>query len=409
VFAHAHLPTGGRATEGPRLEVADIVRAHGPAFVRAHALTPDQHAVLRDIVRCRTAALGGHADVCDECGHVEISYNSCRNRHCPKCQSLAQARWLNARLERILPTHYFHVVFTLPSELRGLAMANRDLIYGLLLTCSAEALVDLGRNPKWLGAEFGISSVLHTWTRELLFHPHAHCIVTGGGLSLDATRWIATHPKFLLPTSVLGRMFRDKFLDRLVRAYDAGQLRLDGPAAPLADARRFARVRDKLSRTRWHAYIKPPFGGPQEVFAYVGRYTHRVGLSNRRLVALDEQGVTFRTHGQDTVTVSPDEFLSRFVMHVLPRRFVKIRHYGLMAPGNVNTKLAAARHRLDAADSLPTHDRPRPPADFRELLLALTGIDVRRCPRCGGSMTPHPLTILQVRPPLLSLPPPDSS
>jgi hypothetical protein len=404
VLAHAHLPAGGRATQGPRLEVADIIRDCGPAFVRAHVLTPDQHAVLRDIARCRTAALGGHADVCDECGHVEISYNSCRNRHCPKCQSLAQARWLTARLDRILPTHYFHVVFTLPSELHGVAMANRELIYGLVLACSAEALLDLGRNPKWLGAEFGISSVLHTWTRELLFHPHAHCIVTGGGLSLDGNSWLATRTDFLLPTRVLGDLFRGKFLSRLIHAYEAGELHLDD-----AVQKRFVRLRDKLYRTRWHVYIKPPFGGPEEVFAYVGRYTHRVGLSNHRLVAFDQRGVTFRTRGENTITLSPNEFLSRFVMHVLPRRFVKIRHYGLMAAGNVNTKLAAARRMLELTTP-PVDDAPRlhPPTDFRELLLALTGIDLRRCPQCGGSMTRHPLETPR-NPSLVPLPTLDTS
>jgi hypothetical protein len=409
VLAHAHQPAGWRTTDGPRLEVADIVRAHGPAFARAHALTPDQHAVLRDIGRCRTAALGGHANVCDDCGHVEVSYNSCRNRHCPKCQSLAQARWLNARLERILPTHYFHVVFTLPSELHAVAMANRELVFDLLLSCSAEALLELGRNPRWLGAEFGISSVLHTWNRELLWHPHAHCIVTGGGLSLDGHSWIATRSDFLLPVRVLGALFRGKFLDRLVRAYEAGELRLNGPAAPVADPRRFARLRDKLYRTRWHVYVKPPFGGPKQVFAYVGRYTHRVGLSNHRLVAMDERGVTFRTRGQNTITVAPDEFLSRFLLHVLPRRFVKIRHYGLMAPGNVNTKLATARQLMDSSLPLPANNTVPLPTDFRELMLALTGIDIRCCPVCGGSMTRHPLSILTLASPVVSIPPQDTS
>lgn len=407
MLVHAHSPTGVRAAEGPRLEVADIVRAHGQAFVHTHALTPEQKAVLRDIARCRTAALGGHADVCEQCGHVEISFHSCRNRHCPKCQSIAQARWLTGRMDRIVPTHYFHCVFTLPSQLHGLAMANRELVYRLLLACSAEALLDLGCNPKWLGAQFGITSVLHTWNRELQYHPHAHCIVTGGGLSLDGNRWVSSRSDFLLPVRVLGDLFRGKFLDAIVRAYDAGHLRLDGPAAPLAAPSRFARLRDKLYRTRWHVYVKPPFGGPEQVFAYVGRYTHRVGLSNRRLVAMDEHGVTFRTHGQNTATVTHDVFLSRFVLHVLPHGFVKIRHYGLLAAGNVNTKLAAARQLLNSAHTPPADPAPRPSADFREVLLALTGIDIRRCARCGGSICRHPLSILDAWPALT--PPPDTS
>ncbi len=260
-----------------------------------------------------------------------------------------------------------------------------------MLVCSAEALQELGRDPKWLGAQFGITSVLHTWNRELQFHPHAHCIVTGGGLSLDGERWVATRPDFLLPVRVLGELFRGKFLARLAHAYRDGLLKLEGPAAPLADPSRFARVRDKLYRTRWHVYVKPPFGGPEQVFAYVGRYTHRVGLSNHRLVSMDDSGITFRTHGHNTVTVTADTFLSRFVLHVLPHGFVKIRHYGLMAASNVNTKLVVARRLLAGVDPIPA---PSPPTDFRELLLALSGIDLRRCPRCGGTMTRHRLSSL---------------
>jgi Putative transposase/Transposase zinc-binding domain len=372
------------ADDRPALEVADIVRAHGEAFVRAHVLTPDQHAVLRAIVRCRTAALGGHADVCDSCGHTQIAYNSCRNRRCPKCQSLAQARWVERRMERVLPTHSFHVVFTLPSELHGLVMANREKLFDALFASAAEALLELGRDPKWLGAELGITSVLHTWTRDLRFHPHVHCIVTGGGLSPDGTRWVATRPDFLFPVRVLGALLRGKFLARLERFRDRGELVLRGPAAALADSARFARLRDRLYRKRWVVYAKPPFGGPEQVFRYLGRYTHRVGLSNRRLVSMDERGVTFRTHGQETVTLTPDEFLGRFLLHVLPKGFVKIRHYGLMAASHVPTRLVAARRLLEGQSPSPSNDGARSPRDFREVLLALTGIDLRRCPRCGS-------------------------
>jgi len=372
------------------LEVADIVRAHGEDFARAHVLTPDQHDVLRDIARCRTAVLGGHLDVCNACGYSANSYNSCRNRHCPKCQALAQARWIEGRMKHVLPTHSFHAVFTIPSELHGLAMANRELVFGWLFTAAAETLQELGRDPKRLGAELGTTCVLHTWTRELLFHPHVHCIVTGGGLSLDGERWVPTRPDFLFPVRVIGALFRGKFINHLVRAHDKGELRLQGPAAHLADPRRFARVRDKLYRKRWVVYAKPPFGGPEQVFRYLGRYTHRVGLSNHRLVSLDERGVTFRTRGATTLTVAPNEFLRRFVLHVLPKGFVKIRHYGLMAPSNVATKLAKARRVLGAVTPQEPIG-PKPPRSFEELLLALTGIDVRRCPRCTGSMTRHPL------------------
>jgi hypothetical protein len=311
----------------PVIEVADIVRAHGQAFARAHALTAEQAAALNAIARCRTAALGGHQDVCDTCGHCEISYNSCRNRHCPKCQSLAQARWLERRMQRVLPTHAFHVVFTLPSELRRLALANRTLLFDMLFDCAAKTLLELGRDPRWLGAELGITSVLHTWTRELLFHPHIHCIVTGGGLSLDGEHWIRTRKNFLFPVRVLGALFRGKFIARLRQVHARGQLRLQSPAT----AQHFQRLCEKLRRKRWVVFSKPPFGGPNQVFRYLGRYTHRVGLSNRRLISFDARGVTFRTRGANTVTLSPDDFLRRFLQHVLPKRFVKIRHHGLMA------------------------------------------------------------------------------
>jgi hypothetical protein len=319
VTEHAHPPVGVCAKDRPALEVADIVRAHGEAFVRTHVLLPEQHAVLRAIQRCRTAELGGHADVCDACGHVEIAYNSCRDRHCPKCQGLAQAKWIEQRMQRVLPTQAFHVVFTLPSELQGLALQNRREIFTLLFASAAEALLELGRDPKWLGADFGITSVLHTWTRDLRFHPHVHGIVTGGGLSPDGDRWIPTRPGFLLPVRVLGALFRGKFLARLVRLYEDGELGLEGPAATLADPARFARLRDKLYRTRGVVYAKQPFGGPEQVFRYLGRYTHRVGLSNRRLVSLDERGVTFRTRGESIVALAPDEFLRRFLLHALRR------------------------------------------------------------------------------------------
>jgi len=373
--------------------------------VRAHALSPDQHAVLRAIARCRTAALGGHVDVCDACGYGAIAYNSCRNRHCPKCQALAQARWINRRMERLLPTHAFHVVFTIPSELHGLALVNREAIFDILFAAAAESLLELGRDRRWLGAELGITSVLHTWTRDLRFHPHVHCVVSGGGLSPEGREWIAARPDFLFPVRVLGALFRGKFLARLVRLYDRSALRLDGPAAALADRARFARLKNKLHTTRWVVYAKRPFGGPEQVFRYLGRYTHRVGLSNRRLVSLDDRGVTFRTHGEQTITLAADEFLRRFLLHVLPKGYVKIRHHGLMAASNVPTRLAAARRLLDRDPPSGPPDVTRTPADFRELLLALTGVDLRRCPRCGElAMRRHPLPVTLVAPT-----PPDTS
>jgi hypothetical protein len=398
---HAHAPPAGeRAPERPRLEVADIVRAHGEDFERAHTLTPEQHAVLRAIARCRTAELGGHADVCADCGHIDLSYNSCRNRHCPKCQSLAQARWVEQRMERMLPTHGFHVVFTLPRELRRLALVNPQLVYDLLFAAAAESLLELGRDPKWLGAELGVTSVLHTWRRDLAYPPHVQCIVTGGGLSLDGQRWIAAPADFLVPVRVLGALFRGKLLDGLRRAYDRGKLRLVGPAKPLADRDRFHRVCDRLYEKRWVVYCKPPFGGPDQVYRYLGRYTHRVGLSNDRLVSLDEHGVTFRTRGDGRVTLTPDEFLRRFVLHVLPRGFVKIRHHGLFAAGNVATKLAAARRLLGSEGAAADARSTSTPRDFRQLLLALTGIDLRCCPRCGSmAVVRCPLAVVPAAPP----------
>ena len=404
--AHAH-PLGGRADDRPRLEVADIVRAHGEAFVRAHVLSPEQRAALRDIGRCRTAALGGYVDVCAECGHAEVGYHSCRNRNCPKCQSLEQARWIERRMERMLPTHSFHVVFTLPSQLRALAMHNREAVFDTLFASAAEALLELGRDERWLGAQLGVTSVLHTWTRDLRFHPHIHCIVTGGGLSLDGERWVGTRPDFLFHVRVLGKLFRGKVLARLQKAYDQGELRFDGAAASLADRVAFARLRDKLYKKRWVVYAKPPFGGVDQAVRYLGHYTHRVGISNHRLLAFDQRGVTFRTRGDGRVTLAPDEFLRRLVQHVLPPGFVKIRHHGLFAASNVSTRLAAARRLLQQAPTTMP-DVPRPPRDFRELLLALTGIDLRRCPRCGAeAMTRRPLDAGPLA--RASTPPPDTS
>src|ERR1700689_1397644 len=257
----------GVARARPALELADVVRAHGDAFVRSRALRSEQRDALRDIERCRTAALGGHLDVCTACGHEKPSYNSCRNRHCPKCQALAQARWIDKRVERLLPVHYFHVVFPPPSELRGVAMRSRELCFDLLFASAAETLLALARDPKRLGAELGVTMVLHTWTRALLFHPHVHAIVTGGGLSEDGSSWVGTRPNFLFPVRVIGALFRGKMLAALERARDHGLVTLDDVDV--------AALRQKS----WIVYAKRPFGGPEQVIRYLGRYTHRVGIS----------------------------------------------------------------------------------------------------------------------------------
>jgi len=336
-----------------------------------------------------------------ECGYAEIAYNSCRNRHCPKCQSLAQARWLAQRMERMLPVDAFHVVFTLPSGLRPLVLDNRAVLFNALFAAAAEALKELAKDPKYLGAEVGITAVLHTWTRELLFHPHIHCVVTSGGLSMDGARWVqGKSAAFLFPVRVLGALFRGKFLARLEELYDKGALRLTGASARFADRKVFVRLRRKLYKTRWVVYAKPPFGGPEEFFRYVGRYTHRVGISNARVVALDDARVVFRTHGDSTATLTHDEFLRRFLLHVLPDRFSKIRHYGLFAPGPASKKLALARTRLaDVGITAPARDG-NAPKDFRELLLAITGVDIRLCPRCRLG-----LLVRRAIDPALDLPP----
>jgi hypothetical protein len=372
----------------PSLELADIVRAHGEAFRRSHALTPDQVAVLRDIVRCRTAALGGHLDVCDHCGHTTPSYNSCRNRHCPKCQGRAQAKWIAEREERILPVRHFHVVFTLPAELHRLVRYRREQMYDLLFACGTKTLLELGRDEHRLGAELGITAVLHTWSRELLFHPHIHCIVTGGGLSLDGERWIDARKNYLFPAKgVMNALLRGKFLDGLRKAYARGDF---AGFDDFRDPEGFDRLMRKLAQKNWVVYAKRAFGGAEQVYRYLGRYTHRVGIANSRLVALDDDAVTFRTKNGETVTITPLEFLRRFLLHVLPSGFVKMRHYGLLAPGNVNTKLERARTLLASRSSKSSSSTPEPTG--REILDALTSDDARRCTVCGiGLLRRQPL------------------
>jgi hypothetical protein len=342
---------------------------------------------MRDIEACRTPTLGGHLDVCAACNHSAPAYNSCRNRHCPKCQSLRQARWISERKERILPTHYFHVVFTVPQELKPLALRNRRRFFDLLFTTVARTLLTLGEDEERLGATLGITAVLHTWTRDLKFHPHVHCIVTGGGLKPDDSRWVPSKRRFLFPVQVLSRLFRGKLLAAIQRAAKEGQLDLgDIDAAGLVQ---------QLRAKEWVVYSKTPFGGPKQVVSYLGRYTHRVGLSNQRLLTFDEDGVRFLTKGGNAVTLPPDEFIRRFLLHVLPKGFVKIRHFGLVAASNATTRLETARRLLQPD---PTPSAPKAAPDWRELLQQLTGIDLARCPACGArAMTRHPL------------PPPDSS
>ena len=390
--AHARCPSGVEVAR-PALEVADIFRRHLEHYRQLHALTEGQYDVARAIIACRTAALGGHLDLCTDCGFVTPAYNSCRNRHCPKCQALNQARWVESRLERILPVHYFHLVFTIPSELHSLARNNRAKIFALLFRSAADTLQTLAADPKWLGkdAQLGITAVLHTWTRDLLFHPHIHCIVTGGGLARDQSQWVPAPRDFLFPVLVVGALFRGKFMAGLQELLDKGELHDDVPD------RAARRRRQRLYKTSWVVYAKRPFGGPEQVFRYLGRYTHRVAISNARLVSVDDQAVVFRTHGSDTASLSPTEFIGRFLQHVLPNQFVKIRHFGLLAASNVNTKLKhaatlppadvnasadAQNDGDDDGDGLPSVGAVDPNLPWPELLLALTGKDVLLCPRC---------------------------
>ena len=371
------------------------------------------------IEACRTAVLGGHADLCPSCGHVEISYNSCRNRHCPKCQSLAQARWLAQRMERVLPTHYFHVVFTLPESLRPLALRNQRRLYDLLFKAASQTLLELGSDRDWLGATLGITCVLHTWSRKMHLHPHLHCIVTGGGLSEDDARWLSTKKDFLFPVRVLSRLFRGKLLDGLRTLHREGQLELSGPCEALADPDAFAEIIAELYDIDWNVYAKQPFGGPDAVFAYLGQYTHRVAISNFRLRTFDGEQVTFATKDGGTETVSADAFIGRFLLHVLPKGFVRIRHYGLMAPCNATTRLERARELLtdddggivsaDAVSSVGEDGRASPlnsekveELEWEKLLFLLTGQDPRVCPRCGrGPMirVDLPVPLCPMKPP----------
>ena len=383
----------------PRLTLGAIARAHGEEFKKQHALTEAQRKVLRDVSACRTPVLGGRLDVCADCGHSETVFHSCRNRHCPQCQALTQARWMDGRLERLLPVDYFHVVFTVPDDLlANLALWNRELFFDAMFAAGSQTLLALGDDKKRLGARLGLTAVLHTWTRDLRFHPHLHCIVTGGGLTRDGKAWRAAKQDYLFPVAVLSKLFRGKLVALLDEAYKAGRLDVRnveglGDAADPDSAWR--RLRRKLFRTKWVSYAKPPFAGPESVYRYLGQYTHRVGLSNHRLISATDAAVTFRTRGAETISLHPQEFLRRFLLHVLPEGFVKMRHYGLLAPGNVNTKLAAARALLQPQTLTPPTSPPSAeasPEDWRTLFMRLTGVDLTRCRRCGGPLVSRPLS-----------------
>jgi hypothetical protein len=379
----------------PALEVAQIFRRHGPEYRKNHGLSPEQHKAMRDIERCRTARLGGHVDSCSQgCGYLAISYNSCRNRHCPKCQSLKQAKWLAERLERLLPVHYFHLVVTLPRELNALARFNPELVFNLLFESASRALLQFARDYERLKAQVGFTAVLHTWDQDLNLHPHLHLLVTGGGLSPDGERWIPAGNSFLLPVRALSKIIRGKFLEALEKAFREGRLR--GKVPCLEDPVQFQRFIRKLRRKKWVVYAKGSFDASQKAYHYLSRYTHRVAISNHRLVSLAEGKVSFRARDnsrpghQRLVTTTAPEFIRRFLWHVLPPRFVKIRHFGLMAPSNAKTKLEKARALL-SLQKPPAHkepegqklDTPIETKTWQEMLEALTGLDLTTCPNCG--------------------------
>jgi Putative transposase/Transposase zinc-binding domain len=375
----------------PRLEVADIFHHYGADWRRAHAghVNLGQLKVMSAIEQCRSAALGGHVERCQDCGHSRIAYNSCRNRHCPKCQGAAAREWLAARQADLLPVGYFHLVFTLPAEIAPIAYQNKAVIYDLLFSAAAETLLTIAADPRHLGARIGATAVLHSWGSAITHHPHIHMIVPGGGISLDGTRWVPCRPGFFLPVRVLSRLFRRLFLAGLADAHAAERLAFFGDLDNLRNPAAFAAHLAPLGRKNWFVYAKPPFAGPEAVLAYLARYTHRVAISNRRLLSLDQRGVTFRykdyrRNGQaryGTMTLAPDEFIRRFLLHVLPKGFHRIRHYGLLASAACNANIARARELI--AMPMPSIDPPTEDDNLSQV----AGADHRPpCPCCGGRM-----------------------
>ncbi len=368
----------------PAVEVADILRAQGSRFLDRYqsSFGYQKLKAFRAIQNCRTAALGGHVDTCSGCGYQPaISYNSCRNRHCPKCQAQTRQRWLAAREREVLPTNYFHVVFSVPHELNVFALENPRAFYDLLFTASAASALEMAANPKRLGAENGILAILHTWGQNLLLHPHIHCVIPAGGLSPDHQHWVSSRHRFFLPVKALKRVFRGKFIDGLKRLYQKKKLGRAGPAAVFSERKQFAKLLGRLRRQDWIVYVKPAFGGPLQVLRYLGRYTHRVAISNHRLLSFDGERVTFRwrdyAHGNKSriMTLDAIEFLRRFFLHILPNGFVRIRHFGFLANRFRTARLALCRQLLACEIPEPPPTAPVPPPTWQ-------------CPRCGAPMIP---------------------
>lgn len=402
---HPHSPPA------PPLQIASIFRTHAQSFRNHHHLSPQQERVLDDVERCRTLALGGHLYKCEQCSSEVPLYNSCLNRHCPTCQAPTQFHWIEKRKQRLLLTDYFHLVFTLPELLRPLVHRYRRLLFDLLFSAAAETLLTFGRDPKRLGAQIGFSLVLHTWTRELMFHPHLHGIVPGGGLDGAADRWVKARQDFLFPVAALSQVFRGKFLEGLINLFEAGAF-TDSKVDPTS----FRKLTCRLARQDWVVYAKKPFGGPEQIVNYLGLYTHRVAISNSRLLSIQDDLITFRTRGEGTCSIPPHEFIRRFLLHVLPEHFVKIRHYGLLAPANVNTRLRRAQELLaqQSTAASPSTDPSQVGAESSSARSDEneTSADLARprCPYCGGRtlilVGPRPARFY--RRPRRSDPPPDT-
>lgn len=397
--------------ERPKLELADVFRRYGDVYRAQHetSLSSTQRRVMQAIAACRTAALGGHIEACDDCGHQRIAYNSCRNRHCPKCQSLVRAQWIEDRKSELLDCPYFHVVFTLPEEIAAIAYQNKAVVYNLLFAATADTLRTIAADPRHLGAEIGFFAVLHTWGQSLVHHPHLHCVVPGGGLSTDGQRWIACRPGFFLPVRVLSRFFRRRFLERLEQAFDRGELEFFSALQGLREREAFRHYLAPLRGKEWIVYAKAPFAGPEQVLDYVGRYTHRVAISNNRLLNIEDGHVTFRYKdyrdgdAQKTMTLAAEEFMRRFLLHVLPPGLQRIRYYGFLGNRHREEKLEQCRRLLQMTPAEPQTTDVQATGDYRDRHEALTGLSLHTCPVCRrGKM----IAFEQITPSRASEPPP---
>ena len=378
----------------PQMEMADVFRRHGQSYLDRHSgvIPPEHRRVMNAIALCRTAALGGHLERCSQCGREHPCYNACSNRHCPKCQSLARAQWIEDRKSELLDCPYFHAVFTVPEQIAAIALQNKRAVYGILFRAASETLLTIAADPKHLGAQVGFFAVLHTWGQNLLHHPHLHCVVPGGGLSPDGSGWISSRPGFFLPVRVLSRLFRRLFLEYLQHAFEAGELRFAGALESLADPIPWDAYLEPVRRAEWVVYTKPPFGGPAQVLDYVGRYTHRVAISNNRIRDIGDGHVSFQWKDyrdrdrQKVMTLEADEFIRRFLLHVLPQRFQRIRYYGFMANRQRKQKLEQCRQCLAMPEPVP---QPEAPRDYRDRAEQLTGVSLRLCLVCrNGTMIP---------------------